>query len=66
MQYLLYMLLFMLCVFANLNIKQRLLYDEVTKAYIYFYARLLVCNAKTLIHLQSITPLHTNTTKHTL
>ena len=34
--------------------------------YVICYARLLVCNAKTLIHLQSIIPLHANTTKHTL
>ena len=34
--------------------------------YVMCYARLLVCNAKALIHLQSIIPLHANTTKHTL
>ena len=34
--------------------------------YVMCYARLLVCNAKTLIHLQNIMPLHANTTKHTL
>lgn len=31
-----------------------------------FYARLLVCNTKALIYMQSITPLHANTTKHAL
>ena len=46
MQYLLYMLLFMLCVFANLNIMQRLLHDEITKAYMCFYVWLLANNAK--------------------